>query len=172
MGADQRQNGDTLLMGEAPTCPTGELTVPVLHELGSVAALCFGGEPFEFGALLPGFCGVGGGSLISGEPDWLNGLAPGVTLYGERVRPEDAGNPPASGSINARLAPGVWFSNCDPSIADQFHLVTAHFDDPASAECRTQFSDGAGSIEEEPIVSVARCRLTMVITATRPLPNR
>ncbi len=164
--------GDPVLIVEPPTYPAGELTVPVLYALGPAAALCFGGQPIEFGAFVPGFCGVGGGSLVAGEPDWLNGFAPGVTLYGERVRPEDAANAPASGSVNARLAPEVAFTNCDQSVAGGFHLVTAHFDDPAAADCRTRYSDGARIIEEDPMVSVARCRLTMVITGTTPLPGR
>lgn len=161
-----------LLAPEAAQCPEGALSVPVLQRLGPSAILCFDGGPFEFGVLLPGFCGVADEPLISGQPDWLTGSAPGVVLYGERVRPEDAAEEPTSGSVWARLAPGASFTNCDADAAGQFHLITAHFDDPASIDCRTQWSDGGRIINEEPAVSVARCRLTMVITGTTPLPGR
>lgn len=159
------------LVPEAPECPAGELTVPALYELGPSAGLCFGSRPFTFGGFLPGVCGVGD-VPISGEPGWLNGFASGVLLYGERVRPGGSGQPPASGWVHARPAPGVSFLNCDQALADQFHLITAHFDDPASADCRTEWSGRAGVIEEEAAASIARCRLTLVITATQPLPNR
>jgi hypothetical protein len=80
--------------------------------------------------------------------------------------------PPATGWVSARVAPGVSFDTCDQTLANQFHLVTAHFDDPASTTCRTESSAGAGVMVEDAAASIARCRLTMVITATEPLPNR
>ena len=160
-----------LMVPEAPVCPVGELTVPALYELGQSAALCFGSLPFTFGGFLPGACGVAD-VPVSGEPDWLNDFASGVTLYGQRVRQALGSQPPASGWVSARPAPGVSFAMCDEAVANQFHLVTAHFDDPASAACRTEMSGGGPVTVEEAAASIARCRLTMVITATEPLPNR
>jgi len=164
--------GQPLLEAATLDCPTGELTVPALSELGASAPLCLGSGSFEFGAFLPGVCGVADGPLVSGEPDWLNGHAPGVMLFGERVPQDRAFEVPANGAVYARLAPGVSFLNCDADLADRFYLVTAHFDDPAATDCRTQWSGMNGIVDEEPEVSIARCRLAMVITATQPLPGR
>ena len=62
--------------------------------------------------------------------------------------------------------------NCDPELSGRFHMITAHFDDPAAVECRTEWSDGGEVVREELEISVARFRRTLVITATQPLPNR
>jgi len=36
----------------------------------------------------------------------------------------------------------------------------------------TQWAGAVGIVDEEPVVSVARCRLTMVVTDGKPLPDR
>lgn len=122
--ATQAKAGSTELVPPAPECPSGEVTVPVLYEMSALAPLCFGSADFQFGAFLPGFCGIAGGVPV-GEPDWLNGFGMGVTLYGERLRPEEWANPPVSGWVNAKTAPGVSFMNCDPELSGRFHMIGA-----------------------------------------------
>lgn len=157
-------DGETLVP-LALTCPDAEPSVPVLAGLGDLAALCLGGRDFTFEAFVPGMCGIADGPLVSGDPDWLTGHAPGVVLYGERVDPNLAAEPPPSGYVGAVTVPGVELANCDERLAGRFHRLTAHYDDPASASCRTQWTEGAGIIQETPAVTIARCRLTLVITA-------
>ncbi len=156
-----------LLVPEAPDCPVGELTVAALYELGHSAALCFGSLPFTFSGFVPMACGIAD-MQDSGEPDWLNGFFGGRIVSGQRIR-QDGIWPPAGGWVSAKIAPGVFLEPCDPDVGGRFRLVTAHFDDPASTTCRTE--SPAGGMEER-AASIARCRLSMVITATEPLPNR
>jgi len=165
--------GEAVLAPVEPICPEGEANVPLLSRLGASAIFCHGAEPFAFPAYLPGFCGVGGGLLAEGMPDWLNGLAPGTVLYGEDPPGSDDSVAPASGQVFARLPPDLALTNCDPDAGGRWHRVTAHYDDPAAEQCRTRWIDetGAGVVDEDPAVSVARCRLTLVINSTEPIPD-
>ncbi len=167
-------SGAAQLTRVEPICPEVETNVPLLARLGASAIFCHGAEPFAFPAYLPAFCGVGGGLLAEGMPDWLTGLAPGTVLYGEDPPGSDDSVAPASGQVFARLPPGLALTNCDAEVGGRWHRVTAHYDDPAAAQCRTRWIDetGVGVVDEDPAVSVARCRLTLVISGAEPVPDR
>jgi hypothetical protein len=161
-------NGTAVLEAAELICPEGEINVPILHRLGAAAALCAGGQPFEFEAFAPGACGVAD-VLTTGEPAWLNPTSSGggIMLYAEPGA-QGSFEPPASGVIFARVAPGVDLANCDQQVTGRFYRLSAHFDDPAAETCRTQVQGDAGMVDEPPEVSVARCRLEMVITDREP----
>ena len=151
-------------------CPTGEPDIEDLIALGGLARFC---DPtVAFDGYVPGFCGVAGGvPLVAGNPDWLYGLAPFLSLYAEQpADPLDDANPPASGVLAARVPPAIPIANCDQDRAQRWYAFTAHFDDVAAPTCRATWSDRAGPVAEPPAVGEAACRMILVIDSARPIP--
>ena len=152
-----------------PACPGDEPGIVDLIALGGLARFCE--LTVAFDGYLPGFCGIAGGvPLMGGTPEWLYGLGPSLWIYAEEpADPTDEANPPESGVLTARAPSTIPLANCDEQRARRWYAFTAHFDDPAAANCRATWNDRSGPVAEPPAVAEAACRMILVIDSARPI---
>jgi hypothetical protein len=95
-----------------------------------------------------------GNEAPSGGPAWLDAWATRWRLYGEDG--SDGVEPPLTVAISPELGDsiptGAWLT------------VRGHFDDPASAGCRSKYAESSGSLAEWPEFQQLVCRELFVVT--------
>lgn len=146
-------------------CPQAPLTVESLAVLQPVGGLaCFGSRPMSFVGFTPTGCGAGG-SPRTGTPDWLNGTWSSIGIGNQEPAPPDF---EVEAVIRARVAQDLALQPCGSA---GWYGFVGHFDDPASATCRTETTvpDGARQISIEPLLSQLLCRAQLVLTDATPL---
>jgi hypothetical protein len=147
-------------------CPPPQLTVPDLLALGALGGLaCYGDRKVELIGYSPVACGVGG-SPRTGSPEWLNGTWTGVNIGNQEPVPPDF---EVEFSIRAQAAPGSGIQ--DGCGETGWYRYLGHFDDPASATCRTETALGARPFVVEPQVSRLFCRGNLVLESSARLPG-
>lgn len=147
-----------------PPHPTAVSDLDLLGRLGRLA--CFGGRVVTIEAFAPVGCGIGGSSRV-GEPEWLNGTWSGLTLGDAEPNPPDF---EVEVALRARIAPGADVPDCGEA---GWYRFTGHFDDPASATCRTTDQTPAGApvvIDER--LSELLCRSEFVLERAAPIAPR
>jgi len=158
-------DGADTLEATGMSCPSSPMPVSRLVGLGMFGGLaCYGSEPIDFDGFTPIACGIGG-SPRTGTPDWLNGTWSGMTIGDREPAPPDH---EVEHFLNARAAPGAGsLGGCgDPG----WRRFLGHFDDPASAACRTETSDAAGATRVvDPRLSELLCRSELVLTDAIPI---
>lgn len=142
-------------------CPSEPLRVADVIGLGRLGGLaCFAGAEIELIGFAPVACGIGGSSR-EGTPNWLNGTWSGVPVA-DAVPLPNAELPTISVFV---APPGDFGSDCG---APARHRFTAHFDDAASATCRTTDATDDGLVTLDRRVSALMCRTRLVITDAQP----
>lgn len=148
-------------------CPASPVTVEQLLALGSFGGLaCFEDRSIDVLGYVPAGCGIGGSPRV-GSPEWLNGT------WSSYVIGADAPMPPeveVGVVIGARAAPESTLPS--PCGAPGWYRFSGHFDDPASATCRTESVDGLVAIVVEPHVSELLCRDNLVLDSAVRLAGR
>lgn len=146
-------------------CPPPQLTVPDLVNLGSLGGLaCYASRQVELVGFTPLGCGAGG-SPRSGTPEWLNGTWTGTSIGNREPMPPDF---EVEFGISAKTAPGARVP--DGCGEPGWYRFTGHFDDSASATCRTVVAD-VRPIFIEPAVSQLLCRGKLVLDSAVRLPR-
>jgi hypothetical protein len=158
------RDGESWIEGLELTCPKKPVTISRLAAMtGLERVACFGDAPLTFVAYLRGIGHLDGGELTAcgGEPGWLVGAPWGFLDVGDREGP-------TMGGIVA--APGVELG-LDPSDQGRSFRLSGHFDDPASADCRTSCLDQCTGEDREDPVALSRlhCRTQFVVTRIEPL---
>jgi hypothetical protein len=147
------------------SCPQPDLTVEALATLTPMGGLaCFGAQPITFVGYTPIGCGVGG-SPRTGTPEWLNGTWSAIGIGSEEPVPPDFA---VEVAIGARAEPDLGLEQCG---SPGWYRFVGHFDDPASATCRTETTtpDGARPISIDPLLSQLLCRTHLVLTVASAL---
>jgi hypothetical protein len=147
-------------------CPQRSTTVDELAALPPLGRLaCFGDAAISFVGFVPVGCGAGG-SPRTGTPEWLNGTWSGLGIGNEEPAPP---NFEVDASVIARATPGLAIEPCG---SPGWYRFAGHFDDPASATCRTETTtpDGSRPISVEPMLSELLCRAQLVITEAVRVP--
>jgi hypothetical protein len=126
---------------------------------------CYGSGRIALIGFTPLGCGAGG-SPRAGTPEWLNGTWTGIGIGNREPVPPDF---EVEFGTTAKAAPGGRVpGGCD---APGWYRFTGHFDDPASATCRTEYADGAAAIVVEPHISELFCRGNLVLESAVRLPG-
>jgi hypothetical protein len=158
------RDGGPWIEGLELTCPKKPVTIGRLAAMtGLERVACFGDAPLTFVAYLRGIGHFDGGELTAcgGEPGWL------VRAPWEFLDVGDRDGPTMGGIV---AAPGVELG-LDPSDHGRRFRLSGHFDDPASADCRTSCLDQCTGEDHEDPVALSRlyCRAKFVVTRIEPL---
>lgn len=146
-------DGSPTLWRLDPECSAGPITVESLWGTNRAEPLaCLGSRSFDFIAYPAPGCRTGQSERV-GTPGWLNGNWVSSWLVAEPL-PDGAG---FGGYLEAWSRPGIVV----PCTGQQRLEITAHYDDPASATCRTLIGDR----NVVPALSVLLCRTHLVIEA-------
>jgi hypothetical protein len=139
--------------------PASPVSVAAAASLGLFGGLaCYGAEPIELIGFTPVACGAGG-SPRTGTPEWLNGTWTSVVIGSAEPTPPDFAVP---ATFAARAAPDAEVpAGCG---SPGWYRFRGHFDDPASATCRTETVVGLQSVVVEAHVSELVCRTRLVLT--------
>jgi len=146
-------------------CPNSPISVDQLTTtMGQFGGLaCYGGASVEVTGFTPLGCGIGGSPRV-GSPEWLNGTWTGVHIGSRQPRAPNVG---VDHSLNARLLPDSTFAPC---AAPGWYRFSGHFDDPASATCRSVMT-GPPDVVLDPRHSELLCRARFVIEETFARPD-
>ena len=154
--------------GACPTARTFDVDGAWIPVPATQYAACFRGATLHLRGWARDCGGCGGTGPLAGTPSWL--LDP-LGLYPLYLGGRTPGKGLGGGGFGMVVAPGVALPAGVPSFEAPAHVeVTGHFADAASSTCRLRQDPSVGGQLEAPVVAIARCEATFVITGVRRLP--
>ena len=145
------------LATETPTCPPADVVaIEGMHPAQRL--LCFGTAELTIDAWLPVAEGLGGDPGFEAEPYWL---APPSAITAVSANAQEFW----TAGLSFRLTPDV----AQPAPIGWVRL-SAHFDDPAAAQCVRTYRPGYTGEELDPSLVKLECREQLVVTGIERLP--
>jgi hypothetical protein len=163
-------DSEVWLAPAAVACPIDPSVADLARLGGARSLVCYGRRDLHIRAYRLQFCGDGI-AMAEGSPRWIIEVFGGDSLLDrEVVRGEDDSALEIYGRAHPSLIEsGAEYLSCGDKGRGWFDL-TGHFDDPVSSECRYTYYDMTNDepLEEEPALTVTRCRETFVFTKIQP----
>lgn len=146
-----------LVPAPPPDCPQPPLSIEEIGETPyTLRLVCWSGEELTFRAwwpVIPPNAGLGG---ACGEIDLAAGWLLCQNINYNSLAPNEAEGWPGELDLSLDPASGVTMPERGQAVE-----VVGHFDDPAASLC----AEGTQALDEDPAVTVFRCRLQFVPTS-------